>query len=99
MITQLEEFAEMGIPARGDNPTDSPLGRGRRRQPSGWVFPVRHNPPGFPGVEIPLRIRRKRLVGLFVVVLALGLAAQALAQAPITFQYFYDDTGQLVKVV
>ena len=29
----------------------------------------------------------------------LFLATQAHAQAPITFQYFYDEVGQLVKVV
>src|SRR5262245_1517547 len=29
----------------------------------------------------------------------LGLATLALAQQPITFQYFYDELGQLVKVV
>ena len=31
--------------------------------------------------------------------LALALATVAHAQAPITFQYFYDDLGQLVKVI
>lgn len=31
--------------------------------------------------------------------LALALATAAHAQAPITFQYFYDDLGQLVKVI
>ena len=36
------------------------------------------------------------LTGLF---LALVLATPVLAQAPITFQYFYDELGQLTKVV
>lgn len=35
-----------------------------------------------------------RLIGIFVL-----LAASAAAQSPITFQYFYDETGQLIRVV
>src|SRR5712692_8061618 len=36
---------------------------------------------------------------LFILLLVVVLTAPALAQAPITFQYFYDDLGQLVKVI
>src|SRR2546425_5279340 len=31
--------------------------------------------------------------------LTLGAAVPSFTQVPITFQYFYDDTGQLMKVV
>lgn len=36
---------------------------------------------------------------LFGLLLVLALAAPALAQQPITFQYFYDNVGRLAKVV
>lgn len=36
---------------------------------------------------------------LFSLLLVVVLTAPALAQQPITFQYFYDDLGQLVKVI
>ena len=43
------------------------------------------------------RARCLRWVGC--VLCALALAASALAQQPITFQYVYDELGQLIKVV
>ena len=41
----------------------------------------------------------KVLRWLSILLFAVTLAAPALAQQPITFQYFYDETGQLTKVV
>lgn len=46
-----------------------------------------------------MRLLRRRLSLLLAGLLGSCLAADSFAQAPITFQYFYDDTGQLVKVV
>jgi YD repeat-containing protein len=43
--------------------------------------------------------RSKLLCWLFNLLLALVLAAPALAQQPITFQYFYDNLGRLSKVI
>ncbi len=44
-------------------------------------------------------IHRKFLHWLSISLLALALATPVLAQAPITFQYVYDELGQLIKVI
>ncbi len=50
--------------------------------------------------RVDLKPTRNALIcWLSLLALALLLAASASAQAPITFQYFYDDLGQLVKVI
>lgn len=61
-----------------------PEDKRRYQAKAGWVST---HPPG--------RLPR----WLFRLLLALVLVSKAYAQAPITFQYFYDDLGQLVKVV
>jgi YD repeat-containing protein len=47
-----------------------------------------------------LKVKCSRFINSFLCLfIVLALATPALAQQPITFQYFYDDRGQLVKVV
>ena len=43
--------------------------------------------------------RQKSITLLISFLLVLGLPPKVVAQEPITFQYFYDDLGQLVKAV